>query len=151
MTATGTAWPSSRRRSSPAGRSPSRLPASRRARGGTGRSRPGRGCYRLWRKGGSSLQTPTCPCPISAPRLPAPGASAAPCVPFPPHMAMGRSSPDPASPSFNAPHSVVVNPLECQSNPTTQPRAWNQTGSAMRLIRLTRSELYNDKRGYGSR
>ena len=35
-------------------------------------------------------------------------------------------------PSFTAPHTVVVTPLECQSKPSTQPNAWNQNGSDSR-------------------
>ena len=31
-----------------------------------------------------------------------------------------------------APQVVVVTPLECQSKPSTQPRAWNQNGSDSR-------------------
>ena len=35
-------------------------------------------------------------------------------------------------PSFIAPHTVVVNPDECQSKPSTEPKAWNQNGSDTR-------------------
>ena len=53
-------------------------------------------------------------------------------IPFAP----GRKNPGSASislmPSLTAPHTVVVTPLECQSNPRTQPNAWNQNGSERR-------------------
>ena len=35
-------------------------------------------------------------------------------------------------PSLTAPQTVVVTPLECQSNPRTHPNAWNQYGSESR-------------------
>src|SRR5256885_11409304 len=34
-----------------------------------------------------------------------------------------------------SPQAVVVSPLLCQSKPSTQPNAWNHTGSAIRRIR----------------
>src|SRR5687768_9985800 len=42
------------------------------------------------------------------------------------------------NPSFNAPHTVVVTPLECQSKPRTQPNAWNQCGSESRSRKTER-------------
>src|SRR4030095_7717228 len=45
---------------------------------------------------------------------------------------MPRSRSVPRSPSFTAPVTVVVTPLECQSNPSTHPNAWNQNGSDSR-------------------
>src|SRR6266540_4501770 len=45
---------------------------------------------------------------------------------------MPRSRSVPRSPSFSAPVTVVVTPLECQSNPRTHPNAWNQCGSDSR-------------------
>src|SRR3954469_867954 len=54
---------------------------------------------------------------------------------------MPRSRSVPRSPSFSAPVTVVVTPLECQSNPRTHPNAWNQYGSARR--RSTSSRPYS--------
>jgi hypothetical protein len=53
-------------------------------------------------------------------------------APLPPATWMPSSPSVPRSPSFSAPHTVVVRPLECQSKPSTQPKAWNQYGSASR-------------------
>src|SRR5438552_4122590 len=44
-------------------------------------------------------------------------------------------------PSLRAPVTVVVTPLECQSKPSTQPKAWNQYGSESR--RSTSSAPYS--------
>jgi hypothetical protein len=55
--------------------------------------------------------------------------------PFPPATTRPVSASSPRSPSFSAPHAVVVTPLECQSNPSTLPSAWNHTGSDSRRSR----------------
>jgi hypothetical protein len=39
-----------------------------------------------------------------------------------------ESPSSPRTASLIAPQVVVVTPLECQSNPSTQPNAWNQNG-----------------------
>jgi hypothetical protein len=43
--------------------------------------------------------------------------------PFPPAANSPSSRSTSFSPSFTAPQTVVVTPLECQSNPSTQPNA----------------------------
>ena len=44
-------------------------------------------------------------------------------LPLPPATNSPRSFSRPLTPSFRAPHNVVVTPLECQSKPRTQPKA----------------------------
>src|ERR1051325_2255327 len=53
-------------------------------------------------------------------------------APLPPATKSPTSASRPRSPSFNAPQTVVVTPLECQSKPSKQPNAWNQYGSERR-------------------
>src|SRR3954470_14589421 len=59
-------------------------------------------------------------------------------APLPPWEYTPSSCSMPRRPSFSAPVTVVVTPLECQSNPRTQPNAWNQCGSDNRLSTSSR-------------
>jgi len=43
-------------------------------------------------------------------------------LPFPPAAKNPNPPSSPLIPSFTAPHTVVVTPLECQSKPKTQPK-----------------------------
>src|SRR4051812_2370868 len=53
-------------------------------------------------------------------------------APLPPATKKPKSDSAPRMPSFRAPQTVVVTPLECQSKPSTHPNAWNQNGSDSR-------------------
>src|SRR2546430_12659892 len=59
-------------------------------------------------------------------------------LPLPPATYNPRSRARGASPSLSAPQTVVVTPLECQSNPSTHPKAWNQNGSDNRCKKAER-------------